>query len=128
MIDDACSLHSSEDFDEFLWPLTNATWPVNWTRLAEEHRLRRRLQEILAHVHETHVAPRLSRLGHAASADAIAQITQSVIAGPIDGNLWERSLRDLVPRALRDEWQALCTELRGLCDPPSAARSTREKR
>lgn len=107
------------DFDEYLWPLTDAVWPVNWTRITEEHRLRQRLQEILTHVEETHVAPRVRRLGVQASPAARDAIKQAVIAGPLDGPLWERTLRDPVPRVLREEWIGLCDELRALCLGPT---------
>jgi len=112
------SISGPGDFDEYLWPLTDSVWPVNWSRVTEEHRLRQRLQEILTHVEETHVAPRVRRLGVQASPAVMAAIKQAVIAGPLDGPLWERTLRDPVPRALQDEWLRLRDELRALCLQP----------
>jgi hypothetical protein len=102
------------EFDEFLWPLTDVTWPISWQRVAEESRLRKRLDEILVHVQETHVAPRLRRLGTQTSATELALVAQSVVSGPPDGPYWERRLHEPVPRALRDEWVALTAELRAL--------------
>jgi hypothetical protein len=105
---------AGDEFDEYLWPLTDATWPLDWSRLADEHRLRQRLDEILTHVEALHVTPRLRRLGANASATARLALTQSIIAGPLDGQPWERTLREPIPRALREEWQRLGAELRAL--------------
>ena len=107
----------NEGFDEYLWPLTDMAWPMDWRRLADRHRIRRRLDEILKHVHETHVTPRLRRLG-AAHPSAVAELTQRVISGPLDGAYWERTLRDPVPSALQNEWSALTAELRELSSKP----------
>jgi len=106
---------AATEFDEFLWPLTDVTWPVSWKRVAEQHRLRQRLDEILAHVQETHVAPRLRRLGTQTSPTALALVAQRVISGPADGPYWERTLHEPVPRTLREEWLTLTAELRALC-------------
>ncbi len=114
------------EFDEYLWPLTDAAWPLDWRRLAEEHRLRRRLSEILTHVHRAHVTPRLRRLG-IAHPQAVAEVTQRVISGPLDGAFWERTLHEPVPRALRDEWTALSEALRRVMSRP-APRTPRSQR
>jgi hypothetical protein len=104
-------------FDEYLWPLTDAAWPLDLRRLANEQRLRQRLSEILAHVHQAHVAPRIRRLG-AAHASAVIAISQRIVSGPLDGEYWERTLHEPVPRALREEWISLSAELRALCEHP----------
>ncbi|MBI4515739.1 MAG: hypothetical protein HY699_07980 [Deltaproteobacteria bacterium] len=111
----------AHNFDEYLWPLVDEVWPMDWDRLTAEHRLRLRLREILAHVQETHVAPRLRRLGAAATVAAAAHITQQVISGPPQGEYWERTLHGPVPRALCDEWAELAGQLRRCCLDASAA-------
>ncbi|HVN84316.1 MAG TPA: hypothetical protein VMW17_05665 [Candidatus Binatia bacterium] len=109
------AIHEVEDgqFDEYLWPLTSASWPLNWRRVTDSCRIRHRLSEILQHVQESHVMPRVRR-ARVTHSSAIAQITQRVISGPLDGAFWERTLLEPVPRALRDEWSALAAELREL--------------
>ena len=102
--------------DEYLWPLTDTAWPLDWRRFAHEHRLRQRVNEILAHVHATHVAPRLRRLG-ASNPSTVAAITQRIVSGPSDGEPWQLVLHEPVPRALRDEWAALSAELRDATQP-----------
>ena len=114
----------AEQFDEYLWPLTDATWPLDWRRLANEHRLRARLNEILAHVQATHVAPRVRRLSSANPAVETA-ITQRIVSGPPDGEPWQLALHEPVPRALRDEWASLSAELRRVSRNSAASPDTR---
>jgi len=102
------------EFDEYLWPLTDAAWPLNLMRFAEEHRLRARLNEILAHVEAMHIGTRVRRLGAHPTPAAVLQVTQSIIAGPVGGAFWERRLREPVPRPLREEWDELSRQLREL--------------
>jgi len=77
------------------------------------------LGEILAHVREHHLRPRLRRLGAAVPADVA---TQAIIAGPADGPPWLQALKEPVPRALREEWQELTRRLRALYEQGSASR------
>ena len=114
----------STQFDEYLWPLTEAAWPLDWRRFAEEHRLRQRLNEILAHVHAMHVLPRVRRLS-AGNRTAEAAITQSIISGLPGGEPWQLSLHEPVPRALRDEWAALSAELRAMSRRPTTTAAAR---
>ena len=101
------------EIDEYMWPLTGESAAFNWTVLAEEMEIRTRLGAILAHVRDMHIAPRVRRLGPRPSADLIRAVEESVIAGPAAGPLWARTLREPVPRVLRDEWHELT---RRLCD------------
>jgi hypothetical protein len=104
------------EIDEYLWPLTGDLSPINWEHLSEEMHIRERLAEILAHVREMHVVPRQRQLGPRV---APATIVQAVIAGPENGPPWEQTLKEPVPRALRDEWNQLAARLRtlaGRCD------------
>jgi hypothetical protein len=117
----------SVEFDEYLWPLTDAAWPLNLTRMAEEHRLRARLDEILVHVETTHIAPRVRRLGARATPAAVAEIRQSVIAGPAEGAYWERALREPVPRSLREAWDEMSQQLRDVMHPAPRARRAHER-
>src|SRR5260370_12317353 len=100
------------EVDEYLWPLTGSTAYVDWNALAEELRIRKRLGQITAHVHEMHVHPRLRRFGSRLSSTAIAEITAGVIVGPPDGPPWLQTLKEPVPRALREEWPACVGALR----------------
>lgn len=97
--------------DEYMWPLTGAPTPFNWQALSEELEIRTRLGEILAHVRNMHIAPRLRRLGPRPSPDRIRAAEESVISGPVDGPVWIQTLHEPVPRALRDEWRALTQRL-----------------
>ena len=107
------------EIDEYLWPLTGDLSPINWEYLSEELHIRERLAEIMTHVREMHLAPRLRRLG-LRNASAMAQtVAQAVIAGPENGPPWMQTLKEPVPRALRDEWTQLTQRLRELetrCD------------
>lgn len=125
MVNDSVA-KDNDQFDEYLWPLTDTAWPVDWRRMANDYQLRQRLTEILAHVQTTHVAPRLRRSG-AKSLNAVAQITQRIISGPRDGELWELTLHEPVPQALRDEWTVLCAELRSAVGQPAARLRSRLK-
>jgi hypothetical protein len=98
--------------DEYLWPLTGETWPVDWQVLTEELEIRRRLAEILTHVQQLHLEPRLRRLGARASLNARLAATQSVIDGPVEGPVWDQELTAAVPQALREEWKQLGQRLR----------------
>lgn len=97
--------------DEYMWPLTGESTAFDWSALTEELELRARLGTILAHVRDMHIAPRLRRLGPRPSPDQIRAVEASVIAGPTAGPLWAQTLREPVPRALRDEWQELTHRL-----------------
>ncbi len=110
------------EIDEYLWPLTGDLSPINWEHLSEEMHIRERLAEILAHVREMHVVPRQRQLGPRV---VPATIVQAVIAGPENGPPWEQTLKEPVPRALRDEWNQLAARLRtlaGRCDRTSTNR------
>ena len=104
---------SDMDVDEYLWPLTGDATLVDWRALTAELQIRERLAEISAHVREVHVQPRLARLGRLAPA-ARLEVTRSIIDGPAEGPPWAQTLKDPVPRALRDEWAALSQQLREL--------------
>ena len=106
--------HSEYEVDEYLWPLTGNLLSVDWHVLAEELEVRTRLREILAHVREMHVQPRVRRLGSGASKRDISAVTQAVIAGPDGGPPWAQTLKEPVPRALRQEWMALAERLRDI--------------
>jgi hypothetical protein len=110
-------MHTGEDtsemqVDEYLWPLTGELTPVDWVSLAEELRMRERLAEIMAHVRAMHIEPTLRQLGAQGSAVRRRVAGEAVIAGPLDGAPWERTLRGSVPRALREEWDQLAQRLR----------------
>ena len=100
------------NIDEYLWPLTGNMAAVDWSVLAEELEIRERLVEIKAHVCEMHVLPRLARLGPRSTPAAIDDVTRSIIDGPPEGPLWAQTLKNPVPRALREEWSALTGRLR----------------
>ena len=103
------------DVDEYLWPLTGDTAQMDWSSLAEEIQLRQRLAEIAAHVSTMHVRPRLARWQVQPVGPALADaIRQGVMAGPVDGPPWEQTLKEPVPRALREEWAQLARRLRQL--------------
>ncbi len=103
------------EMNQYLWPLTGESSAINWASLVEELRIRRRLGEILAHVRATHLGPRLRRLRVTAVTPALTQaITESVIAGPDNGPPWTQTLKEPVPRALREEWNELAARLRDL--------------
>lgn len=107
---------SETEIDEYLWPLTGELTAINFDLLAEELRIRERLAEIMAHVHEMHVRPQLRRLGRRGSSAVAKAIAQNVIAGPEDGPPWVQTLKEPVPRALREEWNELArrlSEIRG---------------
>jgi len=105
------------EVDEYLWPLTGDASCVRWESVTEELHIRQRLAEILAHVRETHVQPRLRRLGVSANSAGSRSITESIIAGPGDGPPWAQALKEPVPRALREEWNELAQRLRDLNKP-----------
>lgn len=102
------------EVDEYLWPLTGDLSPINWEALAEELHIRDRLAVIVTHVREVHLEPRLRRLGALASAGVTKAVTEAIIAGPEDGPPWAQTLRDPVPRALREEWNQLTRRLHEL--------------
>lgn len=103
---------SEYEVDEYLWPLTGNLLSVDWQVLADELHVRTRLNEILAHVRELHVQPRVRRLGVGASVSAISAVTRAIIAGPDGGPPWTQTLKEPVPRALRQEWTKLAQRLR----------------
>jgi len=105
---------NAAEIDEYLWPLTGDMSQVDWTILTEELRVRARLAEIIAHVRELHVQPRVRRLGRRMSPALIVALTADIIAGPADGPPWLQTLHEPVPRALREEWSALARRLREL--------------
>jgi len=102
------------DIDEYLWPLTGALSAIDWPALTEELRIRKRLAEIAVHVRERHIAPRLHRRGPQPSPALVQTIKESIIAGPDEGAPWEITLKDPVPRALREEWHQLAEDLRSI--------------
>jgi len=117
------------DIDEYLWPLTGALGAIDWSALTEELRIRKRLAEIAAHVRERHIAPRLRRCGPQPSPARVQAINESILMGPNEGPPWEITLKDPVPRALREEWHHLAEGLRGLeAQKRRAARSGARKR
>jgi hypothetical protein len=99
------------EIDEYLWPLTGATAPISWETLAENLRIRNRLAEIRAHVYEMHVQPQLRRSGRRTAPDVVRAVTESLVAGPVDGPPWLQTLKDPIPRVLRDEWNELAQRL-----------------
>ncbi len=117
--------HTAEaEIDQYLWPLTGEAAGIDWASVVEELRIRERLAEILAHVRQTHVEPRLRRAGARAAASALGKaLTEGVIAGPEGGPAWALTLKEPVPRALREEWSQLAARLQALHnDAKSAAR------
>jgi len=98
--------------DEYLWPLTGDLSPIDWEYLSEELHIRERLAEIMTHVREMHLMPRLRRLGPRVTSSMVQSVAQAVIAGPEAGPPWAQSLKEPVPRALRDEWNQLAQRLR----------------
>jgi hypothetical protein len=102
------------EIDEYLWPLTGDMSPIDWPSLTEELQIRERLAEISAHVREAHVRPRLARLGVRVTSALTEAVAQGIVAGPEDGPPWAQTLREPVPRALRDEWSRLTSRLREL--------------
>jgi hypothetical protein len=108
--------------DEYLWPLNGSVAPIDWAALVEELRIRQRLTEIMAHVRQTHLRPRLARLGERVFPALTRGITEGIIAGPENGPPWAQTLREPVPRALREEWDQLTTRLQALRSHASAGR------
>ena len=105
------------EVDEYLWPLNgdmNSIHLIHWEYITEELHIRRRLTDILAHVREAYVQPRLRRLGAGANSATNRSIPESVIAGPGDGPPWAQTLREPVPRELREEWNELAQRLQEL--------------
>lgn len=104
------------EVDEYLWPLNgdmNSIHLIHWEYITEELQIRRRLTEILAHVREAYIQPRLQRLGASANS-ATNRIPESIIVGPGDGPQWAQTLKEPVPRALREEWSDLAQRLQEL--------------
>lgn len=102
------------EIDEYLWPLTGETSSIEWESVTEELRIRQRLAEIMAHVTETHLRPRLPHLGARANSAFSRSVTQSVIEGPEEGPPWVQTLKEPVPRVLREEWAKLAQRLHAL--------------
>ncbi len=100
------------EIDEYLWPLTGDLSPINWEYLSEELHIRERLAEIMMHVREMHLTPRLRRLEPRLASTVTQAVAQAIIAGPENGPPWAQTLKDPVPRALRDEWKQLTQRLR----------------
>lgn len=113
----------NEQFDEYLWPLSGEVSAIDWSSLAEELQIRERLSEIMAHVRAAHLTPRLRRLGVQPSATLVQATTQALIAGPVDGRPWEQTLKEPVPRALREEWTELAERLRRLNQERATSRA-----
>ncbi len=105
------------EIDEYLWPLTGDTSCIHWESVAEELHIRQRLAEIMAHTRDTHVRPRLRSLGLRDGSASARSVTAGIIEGPENGPPWTQSLREPVPRALRDEWNQLAQRLRALHAP-----------
>jgi hypothetical protein len=116
--DDPVSADEKADWpaevDEYLWPLTGEAAPIDWTLLTEELRVRQRLLEIMAHVREMHIEPRVRRAGASPSTALGSAIAASIVAGRPDAPPWEQVLLAPVPRALRDEWAELAQRLRAI--------------
>ncbi|MFQ5664871.1 MAG: hypothetical protein ACE5I7_00415 [Candidatus Binatia bacterium] len=102
------------EFDEYLWPLNGEASGINLDLLSEELRIRQRLAEIMAHVRETHLQPRLRRWASRLTCETTKAVAQAIVAGPEEGPPWEQALGHPVPRALRDEWRQLASRLRAL--------------
>lgn len=102
------------EVDEYLWPLTGDPPSIQWELVTEELRIRQRLAEMVAHVREMHVRPRVRQLSNRVAFTQSRSIVESIITGPEDGPPWAQSLKEPVPRALRDEWTRLTQRLREL--------------
>lgn len=102
------------EIDEYLWPLTGDACSIQWEYVTEELQIRQRLAEIMAHVMEAHVRPRLRHLGARYNSAYGRSIEQSVVEGPENGPPWARTLKEPVPRALREEWAQLAERLQVL--------------
>jgi hypothetical protein len=102
------------EVDEYLWPLNGDTYSIHWEDITDELHIRRRLAEILAHVREAYIQPRLRRLGASANSATNRSIPESIIAGPGDGPPWAQTLNEPVPRELREEWNELARRLQEL--------------
>ena len=112
------------EVDEYLWPLTGDTSSIHWESITEELHIRQRMAEILAHVREAHIQPRLRRLGARANSAYSRSITESIIAGPGDGPPWAQTLKEPVPLALREEWNELAQRLGEINRPQRRQRDT----
>ena len=110
------------EIDEYLWPLTGDACSIQWEYVTEELQIRQRLAAIMAHVMETHVRPRVRHLGARASSTYSRSIEQSLIEGPEDGPPWTRTLKEPIPRALREEWAELAERLQLLNSSRNPAR------
>ncbi|MFI5394743.1 MAG: hypothetical protein ACHQ9S_04350 [Candidatus Binatia bacterium] len=104
--------HADTEIDEYLWPLTGDIPSIQWESVTEELRIRQRLAEIVTHVREMHVRPRIRRLPDRIACTQARSIVESIITGPEGGPPWAQSLKEPVPRALRDEWNQLTQRLR----------------
>jgi hypothetical protein len=102
------------EVDEYLWPLTGDPPSIQWELVTEELRIRQRLTEIVTHVRDMHVRPRVRQLSNRVAFTQSRSIVESIITGPEDGPPWAQSLKEPVPRALRDEWTRLTQRLREL--------------
>lgn len=102
------------EVDEYLWPLTGDQPSIRWELVTEELRIRQRLAEMVTHVREMHVRPRVRQLSTRVAFAQSRSIVASIITGPEDGPPWAQSLKEPVPRALRDEWTRLTQRLREL--------------
>jgi hypothetical protein len=100
------------EVDEYLWPLTGEPPSIQWELVTEELRIRQRLAEMVTHVREMHVRPRLRHLSNRVALTQSRSIVESIITGPEGGPPWAQSLKEPVPRALRDEWTRLTQRLR----------------
>ena len=112
------------EVDEYLWPLTGDVSSIRWESVTEELHIRQRLAEIMAHVNEMHVRPRLRQMAGRAAASHHRSIAESIIGGPPDGPPWAQTLKESVPRALREEWNRLAQRLRELNTSRSYPRTT----
>ena len=119
------------EVDEYLWPLTGDTSSIQWESITkewesitEELHIRQRLAKIMAHVREAYIQPRLRRLGARTNSAYIRSITESIIAGPGDGPPWAQTLKEPVPRALREEWNELAQRLCEINRPQRRRRDT----
>ncbi len=99
------------EVDEYLWPLTGTVTQVDWSSLAEELHIRERLAEIMTHVNDMHLQPRIRQLGVRSSTERVRAATEAILAGPPSGPPWAQRLREPVPRALREEWDELARRL-----------------
>src|SRR6266849_10251468 len=87
------------EVDEYLWPLTGEAAPIDWTLLTEELHIRERLLEIMAHVREMHIEPRVRRAGASTSTPLGQAIVGAIIACPPHAPPWDQVLLAPVPRA-----------------------------